>query len=43
MSGKAEEFISQDEAIDKGEQIQRLLYRIIPYWPLIVFAIIIVG
>lgn len=40
MTGKPEEFISQDEAIDKGEQIQRLLYRIAPFWPLIIIAVL---
>lgn len=31
---------SQEEIVDRGEQIQRLLYRILPFWPLAVLALI---
>lgn len=40
MPDNREQVASQDELLDKGEQIQRLLYRIIPFWPLIILAII---
>ena len=30
----------QDESVDQKEQIQRLIYRILPFWPLIVLAAI---
>lgn len=40
MPDNREQVTSQDELLDKGEQIQRLLYRIIPFWPLIILAII---
>jgi tyrosine-protein kinase Etk/Wzc len=29
----------QEQVVDQGEQIQRLLYRVLPFWPLIVLAI----
>ncbi len=34
-----QEFGIQEQVVDQGEQIQRLLYRILPFWPLIVLAI----
>lgn len=40
MADKTDEFNSHEEIVDKGEQIQRLLYRIIPFWPLILSAIV---
>ena len=40
MSEKQEDFNQGDQGFDQGEQIQRLLYRIIPFWPLIVITII---
>jgi len=39
MAERNDEFNSHQEAIDKGEQIQRMLYRIIPFWPLILLAL----
>lgn len=34
------ELNTQEEIVDRGEQVQRLLYRILPFWPLIVLAVI---
>ena len=33
------EFGIQEQVVDQGEQIQRLLYRVLPFWPLIVLAV----
>ena len=34
-----QEFGIQEQVVDQGEQIQRLLYRILPFWPLVVLAL----
>ena len=34
-----QDFGIQEQVVDQGEQIQRLLYRILPFWPLIVLAL----
>ncbi len=34
-----QEFGIQEQVVDQGEQIQRLLYRVLPFWPLIVLAV----
>ena len=34
-----QDFGIQEQVVDQGEQIQRLLYRILPFWPLIVLAV----
>ncbi len=39
MPDRADDFNSHEEAVDKGEQIQRILYRIVPFWPLIIIAL----
>lgn len=36
-----DDFNSNEEIVERGEQIQRLLYRILPYWPAIVLCIIV--
>lgn len=41
MAERIEEFSSNDEELDRGEQIQRLLYRILPFWPIIILALIV--
>jgi tyrosine-protein kinase Etk/Wzc len=35
----SKEFGIQEQTLDQGEQIQRLLYRVLPFWPLIILAI----
>ncbi len=39
MPTNPQEFSLQEKTTDQGEQIQRLLYRILPFWPLIILAI----
>lgn len=40
MPDKPEQNTSNEDILDKSEQIQRLLYRIIPFWPFIILATI---
>lgn len=39
MSDRVEN--SQDDVLDKNEQIQRFIYRLLPFWPFIIVALII--
>lgn len=39
MATNTQEYNSQEPAVDQGEQIQRLLYRILPFWPLIILTL----
>ncbi len=39
MANRTDEFNSHEEVVDKSEQIQRMLYRIMPFWPLILLAL----
>ena len=34
-----QDFGIQEQVVDQGEQIQRLLYRVLPFWPLIVLSV----
>ena len=39
MTTNSPDTYTQQDSKDQGEQIQRLVYRILPYWPLVIIAL----
>lgn len=40
MQNTIREFNTKEDSLDQNQQLQRLIFRILPYWPLIIFAIL---
>lgn len=40
MQNTTKEFNIQEDSLDQNQQLQRLIFRILPYWPLILLAIL---
>lgn len=43
MPTNTQEFNSIDENVDSNKQLQHFLYRVLPYWPLLLLAIIVAA
>src|ERR1700712_2371615 len=40
MSANTQDFNGQEELLEENQRVQRLLLRIIPFWPLIILALL---